>query len=108
MPVWPLDTPSRSEKALWATLWRSPQAVAWEKLGVERVVARYARVLLQAEADLTINLLIEARHLEDKLGLHPAAMIRLRWEIVDEPGDVERPGNVAALDDYRAMIADGE
>lgn len=103
-PEWPLDAPSGSERDLWAKLWAMPQAVAWEKLGVERLVARYARVLLKAEEDLTINLLTEARHLEDKLGLHPAALQRLRWEIVDDLEAVESPSNVTALDGYRALF----
>lgn len=102
-PVWPLGLASPSEAGVWDELWGSPQAIAWEKLGLERIVARYVRVLVAAEADLTINLLTEARHLEDKLGLHPAALARLRWEIVEDEGDAG-PASVSALDDYRAMM----
>ncbi len=95
--------------ALWADLWATPQAIAWEKLGLERLVARYARVVVVAEEDLTINLLTEARHLEDRLGLHPAALQRLRWEIVDDvPADRSGPpSKVSALDDYRALFTEG-
>ena len=41
-PDWPLST---VEPATWAELWTTPQAVAWERLGWTRVVARYAEVI---------------------------------------------------------------
>jgi hypothetical protein len=58
-------------------------AVAWERLGWGEQVARYVRVLVVAEQpNLSIPALAEARHLEDRLGLNPLALVRLRWEIV--------------------------
>jgi hypothetical protein len=81
-PKWPLDgRPSTPEKRAWVELWSTPQAVAWERLGWTRTVARYAKLLLAAEA-LNKDALAEARQLEDRLGLTPKAMRLLLWEIV--------------------------
>jgi hypothetical protein len=77
--------------------------VAWERLRLERVVARYASVLTIAESeDASAAILGEVRQLEDRLGLSPMAMLRLRWEIADAP--VERtPAGVTSLADYRDL-----
>lgn len=49
---------------------------------MERVAARYCRKLLEAEmADSPVSLQAEVRQLEDRLGLSPMSMLRLRWEI---------------------------
>lgn len=74
---------SRTEKEIWKDLWRTPQAVEWERLHWTRDVAQYARHKAKAEAG-EINDAKEARQLGDRLGLTPLALLRLRWEIVDE------------------------
>jgi hypothetical protein len=84
-PAWPLDRPSRRELTLWAKLWKTPQAIAWETLDWVDAVARYARVLTVAEKrGAPYPAMAEARQLEDRLGLSPMALLRLRWAIVDE------------------------
>lgn len=81
-PAWPLKTgPEDNEARIWEDLWGTPQAVAWEQLGYHRIVARYARMLALAEEKLQATLLGETRSLEDRLGLTPMSMLRLRWEI---------------------------
>lgn len=83
-PDWPLRRPRPREREIWQRLWQTPQAIAWERLGWADAVARYARVLVAAEAvDAAPTMLSEARQLEDRLGLSPLALLRLRWEIVD-------------------------
>lgn len=80
-PRWPLSH-GAYDAGIWAELWSTPQAVAWERLGpgTVRVVARY--VVLLAEADVgEPKAAMEVRQLEDRLGLSPMAMLRLRWEI---------------------------
>lgn len=74
--------------ALWAELCRLPQAVAWERMHMVRLAARYCRKLLEAEQpDAMVSLQAEVRQLEDRLGLSPMSMLRLRWEIAaDEVG----------------------
>lgn len=80
-PDWPLTGKAPSS---WDYLWSLPQALAWEQDRSHRTVARYARVLIQAEmTHAKGNVLAEARQLEDRLGLSPGAMLRLEWEIRD-------------------------
>ncbi|MFB6873751.1 hypothetical protein [Streptomyces sp. NPDC056323] len=71
------------EAELWDELWSTPQAVAWERLRWLRTVARYVRFEVRAETgDLKAG--AEARLLEDRLGLSPQAMLRLRWEVAPD------------------------
>ncbi|MGH9281589.1 MAG: hypothetical protein ACRD0S_01495 [Acidimicrobiales bacterium] len=93
-PTWPLPKQTPREKTLWRRLWATPQATQWERQRCEEVVARYARLLTLAETPSAARgvgvLLAEARQLEDRLGLNPLSMLRLRWDIADEP-EVEVP-----------------
>lgn len=89
-PAWPLPGKmSVAETAAWAVLWATPQAVAWERLGWTRTVARYCRVMVEAERrNAPAKALMEARQLEDRLGLTPKAMRMLLWEVTaDEVGE---------------------
>jgi hypothetical protein len=91
IPEWPLPPLAADDEGLsavlqereaelWADLWSTPQAVAWERLRWTRTVARYVRFEVRAETgDLKAG--AEARLLEDRLGLTPQAMLRLRWEV---------------------------
>jgi hypothetical protein len=81
IPDWPesiLRDPLEDD-LLWGELWRTPQAAAWVRMGagVFRVVARYVVLMRRPEA----KLLPELRQLEDRLGLNPLAMLRLRWDV---------------------------
>lgn len=96
-PGFPLDGPSAQELEVWKELWQTPQAVMWEKIGFgcNHAVARYARILIQAENGIArASLLAEVRHLERTLGLDPVSMARLRWEIVPDE-DLDGPSPVA-------------
>lgn len=68
------------EIQLWRELWKTPQAVAWERLRWTREVAQYVRWKARAECG-DLDAAKEARQLADRLGLNPLAMLRLRWEI---------------------------
>lgn len=97
-PAWPLQGRMRvGEKAAWDGLWHTPQAVAWERLGWTRVVARYCRIMVLAEDGSNKDAMAEARQLEDRLGLTPKAMRLLLWTIV---GDT--------LQERRAALAEKE
>jgi len=90
-PPWPL---TGRAPALWTGLWATPQAAAWERLQWTRVVARYVRILVWCEnpKTMTAALLSEARQLEDRLGLSPMSMLRLRWEVAtDELAEKREP-----------------
>ncbi|PPF56079.1 hypothetical protein C5B94_03935 [Clavibacter michiganensis] len=85
-PAWPITGVRRP--ATWAELWKTPQSAAWEELGINRTVARYALLLQQAERPGALaSIQNEVRQLEDRLGLTPMAMLRLHWELsADEVG----------------------
>jgi hypothetical protein len=105
-PAWPLDGPSPGEAALWAELWATPQAVAWDELGWGRVVARYVRIAIEAEAAGAIAATrSECRQLEDRLGLNPMSMKRLQWELVDDA--TGQTADVPSIEDYRSRVARG-
>lgn len=110
-PPWPLPgKPARAALEAWADLWRLPQAVAWEEQALERLVARYVRTLIRAEAPkATAAVMAEARQLEDRLGLSSMAMLRLRWSVGDVPdaateGEAEALAAVLFYDSYSAAL----
>lgn len=85
-PDWPLTgRTSSAERLAWAQLWSTPQAVAWERLGIGTVreVARYCRLVVLAEKpSATAAVHAQATSLADRLGLTPKAMRLLLWEVV--------------------------
>lgn len=100
-PTWPLSGPAPSERAIWVDLWKTPQAAAWEELGWNRTVARYARLLTVAES-LDKDALSEARQLEDRLGLTPKSMRMLLWEIVAD--EVAEKREASSSGDVRKRV----
>lgn len=89
---------------MWAQLWATPQAVAWDRLGWVRTVGRYCRVAVAAEArDATAAVMGEARQMEDRLGLTPMAMLRLRWEVVADEVAEQRQAGTSARDRMKAL-----
>ena len=99
-----LEAQARVEGELWAELWATPQAVAWERLGWTREVAQYVRWKVKAElGDLDASK--EARQLGDRLGLTPLAMLRLRWEVtVDEVGEQRQERSARPARSARARL----
>jgi hypothetical protein len=84
-PKWPLPEVRPRELELWKRLWKTPQSAQWELMGWEDVVARYVRIQVDAEQiDAQVARLAEARQHEDRLGLNPLALLRLRWVIVED------------------------
>ncbi len=71
---------AKLERSVWASLWRTPQATQWERLGWTRDVAQFVRWRVLGELG-DLRAAIEARQWSDRLGLNPAAMQRLRWEV---------------------------
>ncbi|MGH7393560.1 MAG: hypothetical protein ACREM3_29525 [Candidatus Rokuibacteriota bacterium] len=78
-----LDVVREAEDRMWAEVWATPQAVAWERLGWTRDVAQYVRWKVQAEMG-DLDAAKEARMWSDRLGLNPKAMRMLLWEIVSD------------------------
>lgn len=106
-PEWPFDVVLAIHEQMWVQMWATPQAAAWERMGTGmiRVVARYVRILVLAEAG-DEKAWAEVRQLEDRLGLSPMAMLRLRWEIsADELAEArEHRSASAAKADVRARL----
>lgn len=106
VPAWPvLAPPTDSIAATWRALWRRPQAAAWADMGFENAVARLAVLTVASmDPDAPSAVLTEVRQMEDRLGLNPAAMQRLRWKLADEAEDAEvvpiaaKPRRVKAVD----------
>lgn len=108
-PAWPLGKPldldqglARRELSIWRELWKTPQAVEWERLGWTRVVARYARTLVGAE-EMNKDCMAEARQLEDRLGLTPKAMRLLLWQIVTDEVAEKRDASMGARGRIKAV-----
>ena len=91
-PAWPLTGQSLAEETIWGQLWSTPQAVAWEKLGWTRVIARYCRVVAEAEmSGAKADTRNSATTMEDRLGLTPKAMRLLLWAIADDETASQNP-----------------
>jgi hypothetical protein len=88
-PEWPLSRALKRELTLWAREWKRPQAVAWEKLGLDVEVGVYVRTLVAAEAhDAGASTRTLLRQQMDSLGLTVPGLARNRWIIdgaADEP-----------------------
>jgi len=96
VPNWPLSKASKRELQFWSRLWATPVSAVWEGLGWNDAVARYARLMAVAEAPGPPGIvLIEVRQLEDRLGLSPMSLLRLRWQIVDDEPAEEASGTRA-------------
>jgi hypothetical protein len=107
-PTFPLAGDTAAEHAVWRELWRTPQAAAWERLGWTRVVARYVRALVVAEQPgADVRDMAEVRQMEDRLGLTPMAMLRLRWEIVaDELAEARSQAPAVSASPRRVVAVD--
>lgn len=93
-PKFPLTSATAEERALWRELWALPQAVAWERFRYGREIALYVRWQIGAESG-DKDAAREARLLSDRLGLNPAALLRLKWSIV--PDDRTSAGQASAV-----------
>lgn len=79
-----------AELVMWRELWKTPQAAEWERGSYHREVAQYVRWKVLGESG-DLDAAKEARQFADRLGLTPLAMLRLRWEIVDDQQSRQAP-----------------
>ncbi len=94
-PKWPLDELRDGEAALWRIVWKSPEAVLWEREQAYRLVARYVRVAVMAESatgDGARYHWNEARALEDRLLLSPKAKAMAKVAVREPAEVVAGPG----------------
>lgn len=117
-PPWPLAPMDHSdpdvaaavaqrEATVWADIWRTPQAVAWERLGWTADVAVYVRMLVLGE-DGSTKALSEARQWSDRLGLNPAAMLRNRWRVAEDEVAERRPTVSRTSSRSRLKVVNGD
>lgn len=89
VPAWPLPTATARERALWKSLWRTPQAAMWD---LERwrvyAVGQYTRWAVRAEdLEASASTLAQVHRLADQIGLTPAGLKENGWRLaVDELG----------------------
>lgn len=103
-PQWPLASQSVGEEGAWEQLWATPQAVAWERLGWTRTIARYCRIMVAAEhPDAPPAVMAQATALEDRLGLTPKSMRLLLWEIVKDDVTEQRQQTSGARGRIKAV-----
>lgn len=105
-PAWPLPgRASTDERAAWNELWKTPHAVAWERLGWTRTVGRYCRAMVRSEApDASAAILGQVAALEDRLGLTPKAMRLLLWKIADDEVGQKRDERATSSSTARGRI----
>lgn len=90
------------ELEIWAEVWSTPQAVAWERLRWTRSVAQYVRWKAKAELG-NLNAGKEARMLEDRLGLTPRSLQDLRWVIAPDEVGTKRQETKSARGRIKAV-----
>jgi len=83
VPAFPLPKPSPRERAVWALLWRTPQAAMWN---VERhrmlAIGHYCRLLVRAESvDCPVGVHTQIHRYSDQLGITPAGMKENGWRV---------------------------
>ena len=81
-PEWPLTEVRPREWDLWRTLWARPQAVMWERLGLDLEVALFVRTLAEAEEpEPRADAAKLTKQYMESLGLTAPGLARLRWKI---------------------------
>ncbi|RSR99566.1 hypothetical protein EF913_23110 [Streptomyces sp. WAC04189] len=93
---------------MWAGLWESPQATQWYDAYVP-IVATYVQIVCQSlSGRATAGLAQEARHLADHLGLSPAGMRTLGWQMEQVDAHTAElhalPAPTSDIDERRARL----
>lgn len=89
VPAFPLPNATARERAVWKTLWRTPQAAMWN---VERwrmpTVGLYCRTMVRCEdPEVMVGAIAQLHRLGDQLGLTPAGLKENGWRLaIDEVG----------------------
>jgi hypothetical protein len=106
-PKFPFDQQSQFESVVWKSLWKKPQAVMWDRLGMLFQVAAYTRAFTESvEPGAPASLKTSVLRMEDTLGLSIVGLNQLRWRIAEDelvgqravkPAGVEQSGPVRRL-----------
>lgn len=86
VPLWPLaGRQLLREKALWADIWRKPQAAMWAQMGLVFEVGLYVRRLTEVERrDAPTNLGTLVKQMAEELGISQTGLNRHRWKIATD------------------------
>lgn len=110
VPEFPLGSASDQEIELWADLWRKPQAVMWDRLGLKYEVAAYVRAFLESvQPEASAGLKTAVLRMSAELGLSTVGMGQLRWKIssdeLAEKREEAKPQRKSARDRLKALNA---
>jgi hypothetical protein len=85
-PTWPLEQITERERAVWAEVWRTPQAAAWAQQSWRwPTVALYVRVRVQCEEpDVPASLFTVLHRFADQIGMTPAGLRENGWAIAED------------------------
>lgn len=107
VPAWPLTDPSERESALWESEWVRPQAVMWERNGLELEVALYVRAVAIAEdVEAPTNARTLVRQLREDLGLSLTGLHRHKWRL-DSPTETRATGKAKTPARSRFSVVEG-
>ncbi len=109
-PAWPLAGQTERESSLWDAEWKRPQAVMWERHGLEVEVAIYVRTLTAAESpDASPPMRTLLRQQQEALGLSLPGLARNKWRIgaAEKPQTKRRPQRPSARDRF-TVVAGGD
>jgi hypothetical protein len=105
VPAWPISDASGAELGYWDELWQKPQAVMWDKLGMVRQVAAYARSFVEAsEREASAGLKTAVLRMEGELGISVPGMHSLRWKFSEDELEGRRDETRAAPDGARTRL----
>ena len=109
-PDFPLPSALGAEMDLWAELWRKPQAVMWDKLGMKYQIAAYVRAFLESvEAGAVSGLKTAVLRMEGELGLSLPGMTSFHWKFSEDEVATRRPApKVASSARARLKAVSGE
>lgn len=95
------DSLRERELELWETLWRKPQAVMWDRLGLTYEVAAYVRAFLESTSeDSNSGLKTAVLRMAAEIGLSLPGMHQWRWKFSEDELSARRAAAaVAAVDD---------
>lgn len=81
-PSWPFEPLDQPELDMWARLWRKPQALMWDRLGLGDQVALYVRSYLEAaQPEASAGIRTAVLRMETELGISVAGMRQNGWDI---------------------------
>lgn len=117
-PRFPLPKASARERAVWAEVWRTPQAAAWAGEAWRwRTIGQYVRWSVRMEdPEASASLGAVVMRLADQIGLTPAGLKENGWQVArdelagrrePEEGQPTAPVRTASTRERMAIVDDG-